>query len=102
MATTYTQTIPVSVWKEHPCAGCGTVYRYLFTRTMTGEGSTPKKAIAAAEAAVAHAIEHEVDLQPCPGCGLYQPDMVATQRYRRHGWALLAGLPIPILLFILV
>ncbi len=102
MAATYTQTIEFSVWKEHKCACCGTVYRYLFKRTMQGEGNSPEAATANAEKAVEKALEHEVDQRPCPECGLYQPDMVASQRGRRHWWTFWAGVPLVILTFILV
>src|SRR5436853_504400 len=86
MATTYTSTIEVNVWKEHTCAACGGVYRYLFKRKKSGQGRSPDAARAAAQAAVVKALAHEVDLQPCPGCGLYQPDMIGTRKARRHGW----------------
>lgn len=102
MATTYTQTVEVSVWKEHTCAACGQVYRYLFKRSMKGEGKSPEAAEAAAEKAVVRALEYEVDQQPCPGCGLFQPDMIAAQRSRRHWWTFWAGVPVYGLLLILV
>jgi hypothetical protein len=102
MATTYTQTIEFSVWKEHACAGCGTVFRYLFKRKMSGQGATPEKAAKAAEKAVQRALEHQVDMHPCPGCGLYQPDMIAARRSARHWWTFAVYLPVCVLLFILV
>lgn len=102
MGTTYTQTIEVSVWKEHKCACCRTTYRYLFKRTMKGEGGSPELAARNAERAVEKTLEHEVDQRPCPECGLYQPDMVAAKRAGGHWWALAAGAPIYLLLFILV
>src|SRR5262249_57393426 len=51
----------------------------------------------AAEKAVVNALEHEVDMQPCPGCGLYQPDMVGTRRSRHHWWVFWCGLPVLLL-----
>jgi hypothetical protein len=102
MATTYTQTVEVSVWKEHACAGCGTVYRYLFKRRMKGQGGSPEAAARAAEKVVTHALKNEVDMQPCPGCGLYQPDMIASRRRRRHWWAFWAGAPVYGLLLVLL
>jgi hypothetical protein len=102
MATTYTSTIDVNVWKEHECARCGTVFRYLFKRKKTGQGNSPDAASKAAHAAVVKALEHEVDMQPCPGCGLYQPDMVAARRSRGHWWTFWAGVPVFALLLILV
>jgi hypothetical protein len=84
MSTTYTSTIEVNVWKEHTCVTCGTKYRYLFKRTKQGQGATPDVAATNAHHSVVKALEHEVDMQPCPGCGTYQPDMIASQRSGRH------------------
>src|SRR6516162_3893134 len=86
MATTYTSTIEINVWKEHTCVGCGGAYRYLFKRKKSGSGGTPAAAQANARKAVVNALAHEVDMQPCPGCGLYQPDMIGAARARRHWW----------------
>lgn len=102
MATTYTSTIDVNVWKEHTCLCCGTVYRYLFKRTKSGQGATPDAAAAAAHNAVIEALTHEVDMQPCPGCGSYQPDMIASVRASRHWWMFAIGLPFFALFIILV
>ncbi len=86
MATTYTSTIEINVWKEHTCVGCGGAYRYLFRRKKSGSGGTPAAAQANAKKAVVNALANEVDMQPCPGCGLYQPDMIGAARARRHWW----------------
>src|SRR5262245_17209672 len=102
MGTTYTQTIEFSVWKEHSCACCGTVYRYMFKRSMKGEGGTPEIAAQNAENAVQAALENEVDMRACPECGLFQPDMIGSRRGKHHWWAFWAGVPIYGLLFILV
>ncbi len=92
MGTTYSSTININVWKEHTCVRCGRVFRYLFQRKKTGQGATPDKASAAAHAAVVKALAHETDLHPCPGCGLYQPDMIGARKARRHGWMILVTL----------
>ena len=84
MAKTYTSTIAVSCWKEHTCIRCGAVYAYEFVRNIKGQGSTEAKASLKAQAAADKAIRRDVDMQPCPTCGLYQPDMVGQQRARRH------------------
>jgi hypothetical protein len=102
MAANYTSTIEVNLWKEHECSRCGTLYRYLFKRKKTGRGNSPDAASKSAHAAVAKALEREVDLQPCPGCGLYQPDMIAARRGRRHWCTFWIGVPIFGLLLILV
>src|SRR6185437_9310048 len=88
MATTYKSTIEINVWKEHTCIGCNGRFRYLFKRKKTGQGGTPEAASAAARKAVVQALEHEVDMHPCPGCGLYQPDMVGSRRSKRHWWVI--------------
>ncbi|MGL4555323.1 MAG: hypothetical protein ACRC33_29500 [Gemmataceae bacterium] len=102
MSTTYTSTIEVNVWKEHSCISCGTKYRYLFKRTKQGQGGTPDGASANAHNAVIKALEHEVDMHPCPGCGTYQPDMIASQRSGRHWWTFWCSLPAFLLLVILI
>jgi hypothetical protein len=101
MSTTYTSTIEVNVWKEHTCSCCGTKYRYLFKRTKQGSGATPDAATTNAHNAVIKALEHEVDMQPCPGCGSYQPDMIGNQRSGRHWWVFWCGLPVLALVVIL-
>src|SRR5262249_35166896 len=42
----------------------------------------------AATTAVVRALEREVEMRPCPGCGHYQPEMIGERRARRH-WLLL-------------
>jgi hypothetical protein len=84
MATTYTSTIEINVWKEHTCLACGQQFRYLFKRTKKGTGGTEAAASQAANAAVMKALRSEVDMRPCPACGLYQPDMVASRRALYH------------------
>ena len=94
MGTIYTSTIQVSVWKEHTCACCSCKYRYLFKRKKQGQGGDPNTAQRNAEAAVVKALEHEVDMQPCPECGLYQPDMIAARRTVGH-WVVFGVALIP-------
>ncbi len=102
MATKYKSTLEVNVWKEHLCIGCGSRFRYLFKRKKTGEGGTPDAARAAAHKAVRKALAREVDMHPCPGCGLYQPDMLASRRTTRHVWLIVASALVLLLLLILV
>jgi hypothetical protein len=87
MGTTYKSTIEVSCWKEHTCGGCGAVFRYLFKRTKTGQAGSERAASDAARAAVVKALTREVDMQPCPTCGLYQADMIGARRSFSH-WVL--------------
>jgi hypothetical protein len=101
MATTYTSTITIDVWKEHTCVGCGNTYRYRFHRKKSGQGGSPAKAEANAQAAVMKAIAKEVDMQPCPGCGLYQPDMIGSRKSLHH-WLLTAGAAVCILVPLII
>lgn len=101
MSNTYTSTIEVSVWKEHACITCGTKFRYLFNRTKQGQGATPDAANNNAHQAVIKALEKEVDMQPCPGCGVYQPDMIASRRSSRHWWTFWCSVPVLLLVFFL-
>jgi hypothetical protein len=84
MGTTYTTTITVRCWKEHTCVGCEGTYAYRFERKVTGQAGTADGSKRAAETSAVRAVEREVDMHPCPTCGLFQPDMVGTQRARRH------------------
>jgi hypothetical protein len=92
MGTTYTSTINVKCWKEHDCLHCAGKFGYLLERTVTGQASSADAAAVNARNAAANAIATEVDFQPCPTCGLYQPDMVGAQRARKHGRLFWAGL----------
>jgi hypothetical protein len=102
MATTYTSTIEFNVWKEHTCVGCGQTFRYLFKRKKKGTGGTEAAASAAAQKAVVKALTRETDMHPCPGCGLYQPDMIAARRAVAHWWLFgiaLVAFPLIVILF---
>jgi hypothetical protein len=102
MATSYKSTLEINVWKEHACIGCNSRFRYLFKRKKTGQGGTPEEASAAARQAILSALEQEVDVHPCPGCGLYQPDMVGSRRSTRHWWVIAASSAALLLLMILM
>jgi hypothetical protein len=90
MATIYRSTIKLRCWKEHTCAGCGGSFAYRFERSVSGRGGTAEAAEQAARDAAAHALSKTVDAQPCPTCGLYQPDMIASRQTSLH-WCVLAA-----------
>jgi hypothetical protein len=92
MARYYISTLDINVWKEHTCAGCGTAYRYLLKRKKSARGGTPEAATANSRAMAAKAVANEVDFEPCPACGLYQPDMVGAWRSRAHWLTFALGL----------
>src|SRR6516162_8262270 len=84
MAAKFTATLEVKCWKEHECSSCGTVYRYKFRRKKKGQGQTEDQAAAGATQAAIKALENQVEIRPCPSCGLVQPDMVGSWRARGH------------------
>src|SRR5262245_1975374 len=84
MAKNYTATIEAKSWKEHTCAACGATYSYLLQRKVTGTAGNPQRAEELARKKVGPTLEKEVDLHPCPTCGLMQPDMVGQQRAKKH------------------
>ncbi len=84
MAKMHTSTIEIQCWKQHTCVGCGAKFAYEFTRKVAGQGATEEKASQKAHAAAEKALARDVDMQPCPTCGMYQPDMIGRQRFRRH------------------
>ena len=92
MTRTYTAKIEIRRWKAHTCVGCGGQYAYWMVRKLAYGGSTPEQATEKAHAAADRAMLRDVDRQPCPACGLYQPDMIAGRRRSLHRWMLLAAL----------
>ena len=92
MTRTSTAKIEFRRWKAHTCVGCGGQYAYLLIRKLAYGGSTPERATEKAQAAADRAMVRDIDRQPCPTCGLYQPDMIAGRRKLLHGWLFLAAL----------
>lgn len=89
MGKQFTTTITARCQKEHTCVCCGAVYSYPLTRKVTGTAANAEQSAANAEAAAAKAMANEVDPEPCPTCGLLQPDMVGQRRarvFRRVFW----------------
>jgi hypothetical protein len=84
MANRVVATLNIACWKEHECCSCGTTYRYLFRRRKKGIGSNEEQARAMATRAAVKTVQRQVEPQPCPTCGLYQPDMVGAWRRRWH------------------
>jgi hypothetical protein len=102
MATTYTSTIQVRCWKQHTCVGCGGNYRYELIRSVKGSAGSAEGARANAQKQVQKTLATDTDLQPCPTCGLHQPDMVAQRRAKRHWIMFGCALAAAALLLILV
>ena len=84
MATRYTSTINVRCWKQHACVACGAKFSYLFRRKVTGSAGSPEGATRAAQKNVGKTLARNVNNQPCPGCGIYQPDMIGQGRAKRQ------------------
>ncbi len=81
----YNATIQGEATKQHRCVGCGAVFRYLMKRKGGGHAPTAVQAQANARQALGLQLTTEVDAHPCPGCGIYQPEMVARARRGVHG-----------------
>jgi hypothetical protein len=80
----YRATITARAWKQHTCVGCGCAYRYVIARTVEGRAATGEAAQAAARASASKTLADAVDPEPCPHCGLVQPDMVAQVLASSH------------------
>jgi hypothetical protein len=80
MAKRYKSTVQVVCWKKHTCAGCGNEYAYLLSRKAVGSSTSAAGAQRAMQKRVAYITENETDMHPCPGCGLFQYDMIAQRR----------------------
>ena len=94
MGTTYTSTIEVRCVKEHTCLCCGGQYAYELKRKVKGSAGNKETAGIKARRAAARAMERDVDMEPCPTCGMHQPDMIAQRRAKRHKtvfWVALIG-----------
>ncbi|HTW95045.1 MAG TPA: hypothetical protein VMD30_09645 [Tepidisphaeraceae bacterium] len=101
MGTTYTSTFNIKCRKEHTCVSCGTVYSYDFARKIVGRGRTAKGAQKKAQKLAESALQSQVDLHPCPACGIYQPDMIGQQRVRWHRQTFIMALLVFVLIVVL-
>ncbi len=90
MARGYKATLEVKCWKEHACCYCGAAYRYLLTKRQTGRGASQTDAVSAARTGAVRALRGRVEMMPCPACGHFQPDMIGSRRWWRHGIVFLA------------
>ena len=84
MARRYVSTYNIRCWKQHTCSNCGAVYSYEFVRSAKARGSSPEAAQRNAQAAAGRMLAGNVDVRPCPTCGVIQPDMIGQQRRRAH------------------
>jgi hypothetical protein len=96
----YTATCEATVPKTVGCQQCGGEYFYLMKRLAVGSASSPLflDNQGASERARERAAEElrlklatECDPVPCPACGWYQADMVATIRRAYRRWMTVAG-----------
>ncbi|MBS1913054.1 MAG: hypothetical protein JST22_13790 [Bacteroidetes bacterium] len=91
----YTATMTAACWREHMCGACGGAFRALLETSATSDYATPSEARLAALEAAEKLLADTVAMQPCPSCGLYQPDMVAQAPMRRHRkWTTIAAIAI--------
>ena len=86
MASRYTSSTNIRCWKRHTCVSCGGEFSYLFVRKVTGTARTAAGATIAAEKNVKKTLADDVDSQPCPTCGIFQPDMIGQRRAKRQKW----------------
>jgi hypothetical protein len=76
------------------------MYAYELVRKISGTGGTAAKAEANARSAVERALERDVDMQPCPTCGLLGPDMVGQERAKKLKvvfWLALNAFPVNVI-----
>jgi hypothetical protein len=101
MGKTFTTTIEARCLKEHTCVCCGAVYAYPMARKVQGTAANAAQSAANAEAAVGKTLAREVDPEPCPTCGVLQPDMIGQRRARGLRWVFWLALVAFLLLIIL-
>jgi hypothetical protein len=88
--TCYKVTVGVRCWKQHTCLCCDCVYRYKMERKGEATAGLAEYAQSMAEQKALLAVKKEVDVHPCPTCGLVQPEMGASQKMLSHGIVALA------------
>src|ERR1700722_11110074 len=99
MPVFYKSTVWAKCWKQHTCSACGCVYRYKFERSAVGNSGAPEVARLNAQAALNNKMRHEIDVRPCPNCGLVQPDMIAKGKLPWHAvFAVLSLVLLPLVL----
>lgn len=91
MATQYKATVEFECWKEHVCSACGAIFRYTFKRQGTEFGDTEEEAEQTARQTLERKAEKDVNFHPCPHCGLYQPEMVGSQKASQLAWVLICA-----------
>lgn len=84
MASRHTSMIALDCWKEHTCVSCGGRHAYPFVQKISGTATDPDRALRIAQSNAAGLVARRIKLEPCPTCGLYQPDMVAQRRLAWH------------------
>lgn len=97
----YRASQTITVWKQHECVACTSRYRYLFERKLQGQGGTAQAAEENLGKVIQNALANDVDYQPCPQCGTYQPDMTAQRERSRLFWLFLTT-PIVGLILIII
>jgi hypothetical protein len=86
MSKVYASSIIIQCWKAHTCVSCGGIYSYNFVRRVTGEANNRDRATANAQITAEKVLAREVNVHPCPSCGLIQPEMIRQQRTPIHYW----------------
>ena len=92
-----------TVLKEAVCEKCGLAYENEMTRSVTKKGFESVKSLTKkADAELDRVLAESCDPHPCPGCGTYQPDMIASRKKRWHWYLFVAAaVTLPVLLVLL-
>lgn len=97
----YKATVELACFKQHECVACSGKFAYVLQREITAEGNSKSAAQAAAQAQLIQKVENDVDLHPCPTCGLVQPEMVADIKSGRYLLGTIVGVIVLVLGLIL-
>jgi hypothetical protein len=92
MATKYKVSVKIECWKRHLCIACGSSFRYVFRRNLSGQGATEAGAQKSAQKLSEKALAQGVDEHPCPSCGTIQPEMTGTRCRKFHAGVLIVGM----------
>ncbi|MFZ4575079.1 MAG: hypothetical protein ACOYN0_11820 [Phycisphaerales bacterium] len=92
-----TCTVSGETLKPVECAACNELFVYRMTRKTQGHASnilwldgdgSRRRATESAQKALIKSLERDYDHVACPGCGMYQANMVRRMRLRWMGWSL--------------